>query len=63
MAEGLTLRETARRAGVGVGALSMFERGLRRPSLGTLERLVRVLGVEVHISSSAIAARRTKEQR
>jgi transcriptional regulator with XRE-family HTH domain len=45
-AQGLTLREVARRAAVDAGLLSRVERGQARPSLGALWRIARVLGLK-----------------
>jgi transcriptional regulator with XRE-family HTH domain len=44
-AQGLGLRETARRAGLDPSHLSRVERGTGRLSLESLERLARVLGL------------------
>jgi transcriptional regulator with XRE-family HTH domain len=43
---GLSLRETARRAGIDPGHLSKFERGEERLGIDNLVSLARVLGAE-----------------
>jgi len=45
--KGVSLRELARRAGVGVATLSRIEAGEANPRLSTLLRLADVLGVFV----------------
>ena len=45
--KGVSLRELARRAGVGVATLSRIEAGVANPRLSTLLRLAEVLGVFV----------------
>jgi transcriptional regulator with XRE-family HTH domain len=45
VAQGLTLREAARRAGVDPAHLSRVERGERQLSVESLGRLARVLGL------------------
>ena len=42
---GWTLEELAKRAGVSVGLVGQLERGRGNPSLGNLDKLVRVLGI------------------
>ena len=44
-AQGMGIKELARRAQVDVGYLSKIERGLVTPSLGTLLRLLTALGL------------------
>jgi transcriptional regulator with XRE-family HTH domain len=55
---GLTLREAAQRAGVGAGALSMLERGQRRPSLGTLIALGQALDARIVIDAAGVSVSR-----
>lgn len=43
----MSLRELARRSGVSANALSMIERGLSSPSVGTLFRLAEGLGIPI----------------
>ncbi|HEX7298398.1 MAG TPA: helix-turn-helix transcriptional regulator [Solirubrobacteraceae bacterium] len=45
--QGISQAELARRAGTSQHAVSLIERGLRRPSLDTLERLLLVTGHRV----------------
>ena len=45
MAQGLTLVEVARRAGLDRGHLSRIERGQQAPSLSALYRIARALGL------------------
>jgi len=45
--KGVSLRELARRAGVGVATLSRIESGTANPRLSTLLQLAEVLGVFV----------------
>jgi transcriptional regulator with XRE-family HTH domain len=45
-AQGLSLRYVARKAGVDPANLSRIERGIARPSLNTLVRIGRVLGLK-----------------
>ncbi len=42
-AQGRSLREVAAAAGIGSGALSLIERGLRDPSVSTLKRICAAL--------------------
>jgi transcriptional regulator with XRE-family HTH domain len=51
-AAGLTQQELARRAGVTQGTLSAIERNRRPPSLGTLCRLLDVLGLQLDLAVS-----------
>jgi len=44
-AQGQSLREVARAAGMDHASLSRIERGLRDPQVSTLRRLCRVLGL------------------
>lgn len=46
---GLTQAQLAERAGVTQGLLSAYERGVRRPSLGTLERVLAALRLQARI--------------
>jgi len=45
--KGVSLRELARRAGIGVATLSRIEAGVANPRLSTLLLLAKVLGVFV----------------
>lgn len=45
LAQGLGLRETARQAGIDPSHLSRIERGTAQPTVDTLARLARVLGL------------------
>lgn len=47
LAAGLTQRDLARLAYVSVQAVSYYEQGRRRPSIGVVMMLERVLGVEL----------------
>ena len=46
---GLSIRETARRAGISSEAISDIERGLRYPTLRSLEALAHVLDLCIEI--------------
>jgi transcriptional regulator with XRE-family HTH domain len=48
---GLTQGELAGRVGLSQGALSAIERGRRRPTIGTLERLLDELGLQLSIDA------------
>ena len=57
---GLTLKALGRRAGLSHPFLSQLERGLARPSLGSVERIAQALGVPV---SALWTARRPEDAR
>lgn len=44
---GLTMKQVARAVGVSEGAISLYERNLRRPSLETAFKIAKVLGCTV----------------
>jgi len=48
LARGMTLRDLAKRSGVNHSAISLMERGKRRPHPGTVLRIAEALGVEPH---------------
>lgn len=47
---GLTQIELAEKSGVPQETISRLERGRSNPTLGTLERLARAIGVEINVS-------------
>ena len=47
---GLTQSELAEKSGVPQETISRIERGRSNPTLGTLEKLVRAMGVEINVS-------------
>ncbi len=55
--QGLTLKELGRRAELSHPFLSQLERGLARPSVGSMERIARGLGVPVGVLWSGAARR------
>jgi transcriptional regulator with XRE-family HTH domain len=57
-AAGLTLRELAERAETSVPTLSDYERGRREPRLSTIDRLLRVLGRRLTITSAPVSGDR-----
>jgi transcriptional regulator with XRE-family HTH domain len=55
--QGLTLKELGRRAELSHPFLSQLERGLARPSVGSMERIARGLGVPVGVLWTGTARR------
>lgn len=52
VSRGLTQHQLAIRAGTTQAAISRLERGERSPSIGTLERLLLVMGAQLELSTS-----------
>jgi transcriptional regulator with XRE-family HTH domain len=47
---GITQAELARRAGLPRSAINAYERGAKDPSVGTLDRILRAIGVELALA-------------
>lgn len=57
----LTQLEVAERAGVDQAALSRYERGLRTPTLGTLERVLAAMGQQIVVELEPLDAQIDRE--
>ena len=52
-AQGLSINGLARMMGMGAGSLSLFLNGRRGISIGTLERLMEMLGLTIEMPTTA----------
>lgn len=58
--QGLTQKQLAEKAGVGLSTLRDFERGARSPSFDTVEKLSGALGAEVVVVDKSPQLRRAR---